>query len=243
MIQSADLTIDVGGLPMPAYLARPAEDGPHPAVIVLEGIYGFDEELRRITDLLASTGYVGLAINYFHRTHPDLQEPFTPEGRARGEAAAASVKVDQARADVAAARDWLSAQPFVGSGHVGSWGFGFGGTIAFVTATLPGLLAATVFYGQSIASPMPSGEPAPLSEVKDIRAPLLLVFGGQDMLISPGDVDTITAALTAANKRFEVQLYPEVGHSFFRTTVVSTATREAADAWDRVQAFLRKYLN
>ena len=90
---------------------------------------------------------------------------------------------------------------------------------------------------------MPSGEPAPLSDVKDIRAPLLLVFGGQDMLISPGDVDTITAALTAANKRFEVQLYPEVGHSFFRTTVVSTATREAADAWDRVQAFLRKYLN
>jgi carboxymethylenebutenolidase len=243
MIESAELSIDVDGRPMAAYLARPAGEGQFPAVIVLEGVYGFDDELRRITDLLASTGYVGLAIDYFHRTHPNLQEPFTDEGRARGEAAARSVKKDEARADVAAARDWLGGQAFVESGHVGTWGFGFGGTIAFVTATLPGLLGATVFYGQSISSPMPSGEVAPLEDVKDVRAPLLLVFGGQDMLIGPRDVGTITEALTANNKRFEVQLYPRVGHSFFRATYASSATRETADAWDRVQAFFRKYLN
>jgi carboxymethylenebutenolidase len=242
MIVSTDLSIDVGDGKMPAYLARPGGNGTYPSVIVLEGVYGFDDELKRITDLVASLGFVGLAINYFHRTNPTLSEPFTEEGRARGEAAAQAVKKEDACADVAAARDWLNDQPFVESGHVGTWGFGFGGTIAFVTATLAGINAAVVFYGQSIASLMPSGEAAPIEDAKQIRAPLLLVFGGQDAMIGPGDVSTITSTLKSANKRFDVQMYPNVGHSFFRTTGNSSSTREAADAWDRVQAFFGKYL-
>jgi dienelactone hydrolase len=62
------------------------------------------------------------------------------------------------------------------------------------------------------------------------------------VLIGPSDVNTITTTLKSANKRFEVQMYPNVGHSFFRTTGNSSSTREAADAWDRVQAFFGKYL-
>jgi carboxymethylenebutenolidase len=241
MIVSQEVHLEAGDTRMPAYLARPGNAGSYPAVIVLEGVYGFDEELRRITELLAGLGIVGLAINYFHRTHPDLAEPFTAEGRARGEAAAAAVKKAQALADVAAARDWLNEQPFVARGHIGLWGFGFGGTIAFVAATLAGINAAVVFYGQSITSLMPSNEPAPIEDAKDIRTPLLLIFGGQDRLISQGDVDLIGSALKANNKTFDVQLYPNVGHSFFRNTPDTESTREASDAWDLVQAFFRRH--
>ena len=242
MIFHSDLSIDVGEASMPAYLARPGDGGRYPAVIVLEGVYGFDDELRRITDLLASLGYVGLAINYFYRTHPTLSEPFTPEGRARGEEAAKGVHKVEACADVAAARDWLNDQPYVEGGHVGTWGFGFGGTVAFVTSILPGINASVAFYGQSIASLMPSGEAAPLEEARDIRAPLLLVFGGRDELIGKRDRETIVSALRANNKRFDVQEYPNVGHSFFRTTGNSVSTREAADAWDRVRSFFERNL-
>jgi carboxymethylenebutenolidase len=242
MIVSSTLSIAVGGAQMPAYLARPGVDGTYPAVIVLEGVYGFDDELRRVTDLVASFGYVALAINYFHRTHADLSLPFTDEGRTAGEAAAAAVKKPEACDDVGAARDWLNAQSFVDTGHVGTWGFGFGGTIAFVTATLAGINAAVVFYGQSIVSLMPSGDPAPIEDVAQIRAPLLLVFGGKDNLIGPNDIDTITSALRSDNKRFDVQLYPNVGHSFFRASAGTSSMREAADAWDRVQSFFKKYL-
>jgi carboxymethylenebutenolidase len=242
MIVSTSLSLAVGDTTMAAYLARPGEDGTFPAVIVLEGVYGFDSELKRVTDLVASFGFVALAINYFHRTNPDLSLPFSDEGRAQGEAAAAAVKKSEACDDVAAARDWLNDQPYVENGRIGTWGFGFGGTIAFATATLAGINAAVVFYGQSIASLMPSGEAAPIEDAKSIRAPLLLVFGGQDKLIGPNDVETITSTLKANNKRFEVQMYPNVGHSFFRVTGGSTSAREAADAWDRVQAFFAKYL-
>ena len=243
MIVSSQFSIDVGGGAMPAYLSRPAGGGTYPAVIVLEGLYGFDDELKRITDLLASTGYVGLAINYFYRTDPDFRAPFSPEGRAVGVAASSTIRKDQIRADVSAARDWLNDQVFVTSGHVGSWGFGFGGTLAFVTATLPGLLAAVVFYGQSIGEAMPSGEPPPIDQAKEIHAPLLLVFGGEDELIKPAEIDSISSTLTKYNKKCQMQLYPSVGHSFFRATMASVAAHEAADAWDLVQAFFRRNLD
>jgi carboxymethylenebutenolidase len=238
-VTSSTVTIDVEGQPMTCYLARP-ERGRHPAVIVLEGVYGFDDELRRITDLLASTGYVGFAIDYFHRTYPDLREPFTEEGRRHGTEATKSVAKAGLRADVAAARDWLNEQSFVEHGRIATWGFGFGGTVAFVTSTLPGLIGAVVFYGQSIASPMPSGEGAPLDDAAAVRAPLLLVFGGRDVLIGESDVTAIASTLSRNGKAHEMQRYPNVGHSFFRTTGESVAAREAADAWDRVQAFLQR---
>ena len=241
MIVSSDLTIPVPGGEMPAYLARPSNDVAAPAVIVLEGVYGFDRELRRITDLVASTGYVGLAIDYFHRTHPRLEEPFTEEGRRRGEDAARSVKADGACADVAAARDWLNDQPFVKRNQVATWGFGFGGTVAFVTATLPGIDAAIVFYGQSITSPLGDGT-VPLQLAKELRAPLLLVYGGADERISEHDVTQIEETLHGYNKPFQIQRYPSVGHSFFRQDYGTTALREAADAWDLVQSFVKAHL-
>ncbi len=242
MILKDDITIPVGGVQMPAYLVRPGAGDRNPAVIVLEGVYGFDDELRRITELLGSFGYVGLAIDYFHRSPEEMSEPFTPEGRARGEKAAASVTKESARADVAAARDWLNDQPFVDQSKIGTWGFGFGGTMAFVTATLPGISAATVFYAQSIASLLPSNEPSPLEDAKEIRAPLLLIFGGRDEQVGPRDIETIVGTLTAQNKRFNIQLYPNVGHSFFRATGTTESVREASDAWELVQVFFKKYL-
>lgn len=243
MILSSSVSIPVGDTDMPAYVARPGDDGLYPGVIVLEGVYGFDDELKRITDLVASFGCVGLAIDYFHRTNPNFVQPFGPEGFAAGEAATKNIHKAGLLDDVGAARDWLNEQPYVDHGHIASWGFGFGGTAAFVSATLAGIDAAVVFYGQSIASLMPSGEPAPIEDCKEIRAPLLLVFGGQDQLISQRDIDTIEGDLRSFNKKFDVQIYPNVGHSFFRTTSDTSSTREAADAWDRVQAFFTKYLH
>jgi carboxymethylenebutenolidase len=228
---------------MPCYLVLPDEDGARPAVIVLQEIFGVNTEVRRIADLLASSGYVALAINYYHRTDPDLNEPYTPAGLQKGFAAAGKVTRATMRADLLAAIDYLNTQDYVKSGHLGTWGFCFGGTVAFESATLPGLSAAICFYGGHIAAPLPSGEPEVLADVSELRCPLLLVFGGQDDFITPAMVGRIETALTDAHKGFEIKVYPEQGHAFFRnSSTVLDSNQDVADAWNVVQAFLKDHM-
>jgi len=219
------VTIDAPQGPMRAYVAH-LDSKPRPAVIVLEGVYGFDDEIKRITEQVASSGYVGLAIDYL-----------------RGGDAKSVFRTKNVCEDVAAARDWLNAQPYVQHGKIATWGFGYGGTAAFLASTLPGLGAAIAFYGQSIARPIPGvdGKTA-LDEIDDVRMPLLLVFGGHDEQIGPTEIATIRDRLTAKHARFEIEVYPEVGHSFFSEDLGTIATRQIADAWGRVQAFLRRSL-
>ncbi len=225
---------------MPAYLARPAGDAPRPAVIVLQEIFGVNAEVKRIADLLASAGYVALAINYYHRTHPELNEPYTQEGLQTGFAAAGATSRETLRADVAAAATWLDEQAFVQTGHIATWGFCFGGSVAFVTATLPQIKAAVAFYGGSIASPFPNGEPEGLADAPAIVAPLLLAFGAKDTYITPEHVARIEAALVAAGKIFHVVVYPEKDHAFFRDSQEALGDPDVADAWKRVRAFLHE---
>ncbi len=208
--------------PMQAYVAR--RDGQRrPAVIVLEGIYGFDAEMRRITNLVGQAGYTGIAIDYLRGGKPE--EVF---------------QLADVCQDVAAARDWANRQPFVQHGKVATWGFGWGGTAAFLSASLPGLTGAVAFYGQSIARPLPGSSKAAIEEVEDVRAPLLLVFGGHDEQIGEHDIESIRDNLTARGKSFEIEVYPDVGHSFFREDLDTVAARQIADAWDRVNAFLQR---
>jgi carboxymethylenebutenolidase len=235
-------SIDVGGSAMPAYLARPDDGTPRPAVIVLQEIFGVNTEIKRITDLVASAGYVGLAINYYHRTHPDLDEPYTQEGLQHGFAAAGAVTRAGLAADVVAAIGWLGAQPFVRADRVATWGFCFGGTVAFYTATLAGVSAAVAFYGGNIAAALPSGEPEMLADAPRIKAPLLLAFGGKDDYIPAEAVERIRTGLAAAGATFRIQVYPDQGHGFFRQSSAAMSGDVAA-AWELTQGFLRTHLD
>jgi carboxymethylenebutenolidase len=216
-----EISLEAPGGPMRAHLAR-MDDKPRPAVIVLEGVYGFDEEIKRITDQTAAAGFVAIAIDYL-----------------RGGDPAKVFNTKSVCADVADTRDWLNQQPYVQRGKVATWGFGYGGTAAFLAASLPGLDAAIAFYGQSIARPLPGESRPALDEIDEVRAPMLLVFGGHDEQIGPNEIATIRDRLTAMHASFQIQEYPEVGHSFFREDLGTIATRQIADAWDRVVSFLR----
>jgi len=244
-VQNSQIQIEHDGSSMAAYLARPdAASGPHPAVIVFQEIFGVNEEVKRICDLVASAGYVALAPNYYHRTHPNLNEPYTAEGTERGFAAAGNVTRDSLRQDTIASRDWLDAQDFVKTGKVATWGFCFGGTVAFLSAGIPGIAGAVCFYGGQIASPMPGGEPEALADAKDVTCPVLLAFGGEDQWIKAEHVERIRRTLDEAGKDFQIQIYPSEGHAFFRGSSEHIGgadhSQVVADAWSLVQVFFKK---
>jgi carboxymethylenebutenolidase len=238
-LQQDTIYIDVGERKMPAYVSRPDDDARRPAVVVLEGLYGFDEEVRRVTDLVAGVGYVGLAVNYFYRLDPHFSEPFTPAGQACGIEATKSIRVAELQADLEATRDWLMSRRYVDPARIAAWGFGFGGAAAFTAACIPGYQVVAAFYPQSIGKPLPSGDPAPINAAKSLRAPMLLFFGGRDETIKRHEILALKQKLQDASKRCDVQLYETVGHSFFREYHTSLHSTEIADSWERVQAFFK----
>jgi len=246
MISQA-VNISVDGSQMDSYLARPPEgSGPHPAVIVLQEVFGVNAEMRRVTDLLAGAGYAGLAINYYHRTHPNLNVAYDDSGMRAGVQAAKTVTRATLYADLGAAIEWLKAQEFVRDGKIATWGFCMGGSVAFLSATLPDVRGAICFYGGGIARPFHSGEPGALKEVDRIRAPLLLCFGAEDAGIPPEAIERIRQELDAHGKEYMLEVYAGVGHAFFRAVKPTHYSDEAianavADSWNVVQKFLEDW--
>lgn len=248
---SQNVTIPVDGMQMPAYLARPVEEsGPHPAVIVLQEVFGVNAEMRRVTDLVAAAGYVGLAINYYHRTDPDLDLPYDPASMDRVREVASQISRATLFADLRASIAWLNEQPFVKSGKIATWGFCMGGSVAFLSATLPEICGAACFYGGAITRPFMNGDPEALNEVQAVQAPLLLCFGAEDTGIPAESIERIRTTLEAADKHFRIQIYPGVGHAFFRHGTPRAVTQHdsfsdealghaVADSWDLVQSFFR----
>lgn len=252
---SQDVTIPLNGSTMRGYLARPQEgSGPHPAVIVLGEDFGFTPETQRVAELLASIGYVGLTINYYHRTDPNMSEPYTEDGNKRAFEAMARVTAQNLNQDVRAAVHWLNAQPFVKTGKIATWGFGFGATAAFVTSGIADLSGAILFYPTYLTTPMPSGGEPALDHASEVKVPLLLIFGEQDYYVSRFEMDRINQTLSASGKDARLQIYPNVGHSFFRhgrPQAVAELQRYSdesvaqavADSFDLVKAFLIEIFN
>ena len=242
-MQISNVSIPLDGSAMPSYLARPDSGAPAPAVLVLQEIFGVNTEMRRITDLVAQAGYVGLAINYYHRTDPNLDLPYNDEGMAKGRAAAGKVTRQTIEADLNAAIDWLNAQDFVRFNHIATWGFCFGGSMAFFSSMLRGISGAVVFYGGQIGKPMMSGGTPLIEDAGNVKAPLLMCYGGKDQGIPADEVERIEAGLKSKHKRFSLHVYPEKGHGFFRQSSQGFDDADLKDAWTRVQAFLKSSLS
>jgi carboxymethylenebutenolidase len=238
---TSNVSIPVDGSTMPSYLARP-DAGTAPAVIVLQEIFGVNTEMRRITDLVAQAGYVGLAINYYHRTDPKLDVPYNDEGVQKGRAAASKVTRETIETDLNAAIDWLNAQEFVRFNRIATWGFCFGGSMAFFSSMLRGISGAIDFYGGQVGKPMMSGGAALIDEARKVKAPLLLCYGGQDQSIPPDEVERIERGLKTNDKRFTLKVYPDKGHGFFRQSSQELNDPDLKDAWSRVQDFLKSTL-
>ena len=63
------------------------------------------------------------------------------------------------------------------------------------------------------------------------------------VLESPEEVETIRSALTEAGKKFELHVYPDEGHAFFRRGVNGDSSPASRDVWPKVAAFLNQNLD
>jgi carboxymethylenebutenolidase len=229
-----------GGDGVGAFLARPSGPGPWPAAVVVHEVFGPTDHVRDLARRLASEGFVALA--------PDLWERDRGRGLPEGETDLLRWKafvetIPDARivGDLAAAARHLGARPEVRRGAIGAVGFSMGGVYAFHLACEPGAVAACVdFYGRLRYDRTTPGKPkGNLDRVRELKCPLLGIFGALDPFVPLADVLALKEAL---GPRGSVIAYPRAGHGFLDPSRPAYREEEAKDAWRRAVLFLRERL-
>ena len=79
--------------------------------------------------------------------------------------------------------------------------------------------------------------------ISSIRPPILGNFGALDRGIPPADVNAFDAALKSDGKSSDIKVYDGAGHAFMNPNNKEGYVKAAAaDAWKRIDAFLRQRL-
>lgn len=208
------------------YLALPAAS-PGPGLLVIQEWWGLVDHIKAVADRFAAAGFVALAPDFYHG-----ETTKSPDAAAK---LFMALNVDRAAQDLRGAAAYLKGRPETIGPRVGALGFCMGGQLALYSGFIdPEQIGAVVdFYG---IHPKVVVDPARLS------VPVLGHFAKRDQSVPVPSVQALADRVNAAGGSFELHLY-DADHAFFNDTRAEVySAAEAARAWDRTLAFLRRHL-
>lgn len=229
------------GDPIEAYFARPLGVLSPAGVVVIHHRPGWDEWIKEVVRKLAHHGYASVAPHLYSRFGPGSPDDLAAAARGAG-----SLSDDQVVGDVEGSIRFLCSLPYL-NGKVGVIGFCSGGRHSYLVACrLPSIDAAVDCWGGSVACPpeqlSPSQPVQVLDLTKEMRCPLLGIFGNEDANPSPADVNRTEEELKKRRRTYEFYRYDGAGHGFFAVDRPGYRPQQAVDGWNRVFAFYAKYL-
>ncbi|MGW3539218.1 dienelactone hydrolase family protein [Nocardia niigatensis] len=230
------IDLKVGNAVMSAYVARPAEPGEYPGVVVGHEIYGQHATARAAADRLASLGAIAVLPDLFHRVAPRAELELQVD-RERGLELLRTVTRPGVVDDVSACLDELRHRGAVSLNMVG---FSAGGHVAYYAATQLPLAATAAFYpGWLTNTDIPLSTPEPTVEATPgITGRVVLFFGGEDPLIDSEARDELEEALTAGNVQHEIVVYDDAPHGFLFPGRDWYRPEAAEDSWARLADLL-----
>jgi carboxymethylenebutenolidase len=223
----------------------PAERGLHPAVLLLHGADGAEENEKvyhQTAERLAMKGYVVFVVCYFdcfaerpkelaffrdnvksYLTKKDVDEP----GRLKAAFGdCLNTVCDSVR--------YVREQPGVDKERVGLVGFSLGAFLALSAATREELKVAAVvdLFG---------GLPEEMQPRAKTLPPVLILHGDKDQIVPVAAANSLQKMLKENGIEHEIKVYPGVGHMFDKGKSL-TGGLAALDAEKRAHAFLNKHL-
>ena len=197
-----------------------------PTLIVVHENRGLNPHIKDVARRYALEGFLTFAV-----------DTLSPEGGTPASDDAARDMFGKLDGDVATSRI-VAAIPGLAAhaestGSVGAVGFCWGGgQVNALAVASPDLKAGVAYYGRQ----------QPAEKVPAIKAALMLHYAEKDDRVNEG-IAAYKAALTSANKIFEIYQYPGTQHAFNNDTNAARYNADAAKlAYERSLAFLRKYV-
>lgn len=211
---------------MQAYVARPKEEKPCAAIVVIHENRGLNAHIEDVTRRAANAGYLAIAPNALSSLGG------TPENEDEARTKFQQLKAEDSLQNFINVFDYLNKRKDC-NGKYGCVGFCWGGAMANnLAVNVPSLKAAIPFYGRQPAA----------DDVSKIKAAIQMHYGELDERVNAG-IPAFEEALKKNNISYELFIYDDANHAFHNDTAPTRYNKAAAElAWQRSIAFFDKYL-
>ena len=215
-----------------AYVAMP-DTTPAPAVIMIQEIFGINQEMREKCDALAKQGYIAICPDLFWRIEPGIElVDSIPEQLQRAFDLFGQFDTAHGVEDLKSTLGQIRTHPSC-NGKVGTIGYCLGGKLAYMMATHTDIDAAGGYYGVAIETM--------LDDASHITHPLMLHIAEEDEFVPKDAQEQILSGL-ADNTHVTHHSYPGVQHAFARGQGMHYDENAATQANERTKTFLENHL-
>ena len=216
-----------------AYLAT-SVDGRGPGVVLCQEIFGVNQAMREVADLLAEEGYTVLVPDLYWRQEPGVELGYTEADFCRAYELYQGFDEALGIDDVRASLNALATLPQCKPGDLGVVGYCLGGKLAYLAACrLPEVACAVGYYGVGIENA--------LSEIEGLQGRLVLHMAEQDQFC-PAEARSAIQKVLHDKPGVELYVYPGVDHAFARPNGHHYHKPSALLAHERTVAALRRVL-
>jgi carboxymethylenebutenolidase len=236
-----EVKIPVADGEIPAYRAMPdTKNKKFPVVLVIHEIFGVHEWIQDVARRFAKLGYMAIAPALYAR-QGDVKT--ITEIRQLQRDVFSKIPDTQAMSDLDAAVAWAKKN----SGNTGKLsitGFCWGGRITWLYAAHnPKVDAGAAWYGRLMSAPDAPKNPVqptmPIDVAKDLKAPVIGFYGGQDRGIPLDTVQRMEDELKKGKSKSKIVVYPNAGHGFLADYREGYNQEASADAWRKLQDWFR----
>lgn len=237
-LTAGEVKIPAGGVEIPAYRAMPATGSNFPVVLVVQEIFGVHEHIKDICRRFGKLGFLAIAPEMYARQGDvskltDFQEILKIVGK---------VPDSQVMADLDATVAYAATTGKADVAKLSVTGFCWGGRVVWMYAAHNSKLKAGVaWYGRLIGAPGEMTPKHPLDVAKDLKAPVLGLYGAKDRGIPLDSVEKMREALKAVgNTKSRIDVYQEADHGFHADYRPTYHDSSAKDGWQKPQAWFKQ---
>tara|TARA_Y100001970_G_scaffold1130_1_gene1322 strand:- start:6420 stop:7184 length:765 start_codon:yes stop_codon:yes gene_type:complete len=224
-----------------AYLAKPLTEGNYPIIVLIHHLPGWDELYKEFTRKFAHHGYIAICPDLYHREGNGSPDDVAAEVRSNG-----GVSDQQVIEDIVGASDYAK-KLSNSNGKVGLFGTCSGGRHGFLIGCSTDNFDAIVeCWGGNVVmddSSITEKQPiSPHSLTASLSAPLLGLFGNEDVSPTPEEVNEHENLLKENKKDYIFHRYDGAGHGFMYYQTPLYRQQQSLDAWEKVFDFFQDKL-